>query len=99
MCNTVGDAVQAARDAATWAGVTPIIYHSRFRYRDRVNRQHAVLAEFAYHTDDDKKGQRVKPGRSLVIATQVCEMSLDIGADLMVTPNVHCRRSCNGSAG
>jgi CRISPR-associated endonuclease/helicase Cas3 len=85
VCNTVGDAVQTAHDAATWAGVTPLIYHSRFRYRDRVNRQHAVLAEFEYHTEEDKKGQRVKPGPSLVIATQVCEMSLDISADLMVT--------------
>jgi CRISPR-associated endonuclease/helicase Cas3 len=44
-----------------------------------------VLEEFAYHKDDAHKGQRVKPGPSLVIATQVCEMSLDISADLMVT--------------
>jgi CRISPR-associated endonuclease/helicase Cas3 len=50
-----------------------------------VERQREVIAEFAYHSEGEKKGERVKPGAILVIATQVCEMSLDISADLMVT--------------
>src|SRR5262249_30797822 len=62
-----------------------IVYHSRFRYRDRVKRQEQVVAEFAYHNEGPNKGKRVKPGGCLVITTQVCEMSLDISADLMVT--------------
>jgi CRISPR-associated endonuclease/helicase Cas3 len=88
VCNTVGDAIKTASEARQWAGVAPeriIVYHSRFRYRDRVNRQKEVIAEFAYHTAGEQNGQRVKPEASLIIATQVCEMSLDISADLMVT--------------
>lgn len=49
------------------------VYHSRFRYRDRVDRQAEVIARFR--------------GRAgfVVVATQVCEMSLDLSADLLVT--------------
>jgi len=88
VCNTVGDCVRVASDARQWPGMTPekiLVYHSRFRYRDRVERQKQVIAQFAYHTEGDQKGQRVVPGPCLVVATQVCEMSLDLSADLMVT--------------
>jgi CRISPR-associated endonuclease/helicase Cas3 len=85
VCNTVSDAIRTAQDAREWAGVEPIIYHSRFRYRNRVKRQQDVVGEFKYHTEGELKGQRKKSGASLVIATQVCEMSLDISADLLVT--------------
>ncbi len=91
VCNTVGHAIERAREAVQHTSVVPIVYHSRFRYRDRAGdktrrgRQREVVDEFAYHTDDPLKGQRVKPCASLVIATQVCEMSLDISADLLVT--------------
>ena len=73
VCNTVGDAIRIAKDAEKHTKVKPIVYHSRFRYRDRVDRQTDLLAEFR------------KPGSLLAITTQVCEMSLDISADLMVT--------------
>jgi CRISPR-associated endonuclease/helicase Cas3 len=73
VCNTVADAIKLAREAGEWAGVEPLIFHSRFRYRDRVNRQKQLIARF-------KAGASV-----LAITTQVCEMSLDISADLMVT--------------
>lgn len=49
------------------------LYHSRFKYEDRVERQQEVLDAF----DNDEA--------ALVVATQVCEMSLDISADLLVT--------------
>ena len=90
VCNTVGDAIRIAGEAKK-QNATPIVYHSRFRYRDRAGdatrkgRQREVLEEFEYHSDGPLKGQRVRPGPSLIIATQVCEMSLDISADLMVT--------------
>jgi CRISPR-associated endonuclease/helicase Cas3 len=87
VCNTVSDAVQVAREACKWSGLASdsiIIYHARFRYKDRVERQKQVLDEFAYYTEGETKGQRRKPGACLVITTQVCEMSLDISADLMV---------------
>lgn len=49
-------------------------YHSRFRLDDRVNRHREVIA--ALHPNQP---------RALVITTQVCEMSLDIDADLLIT--------------
>jgi len=55
------------------AGNRAWLYHSRFRYNDRVDRQKEVLD--AFEADE--------PG--FVCATQVCEMSLDISADLLVT--------------
>ena len=73
VCNTVADAINTAQDARAWAGVEPIVYHSRFRYRDRVKRQTDLIRAFK------------SDGAVLAITTQVCEMSLDISADLMVT--------------
>ena len=75
VCNTVRDAVETYRQAkARQPGVKPILYHSRFRYRDRVEIQQRVLDAF-----QDKEAP------CLAITTQVCEMSLDISAQLMVT--------------
>jgi CRISPR-associated endonuclease/helicase Cas3 len=74
VCNTVLNAVQI-HDQALERGieVTPFLYHSRFRYRDRVERQASVIDVFK------------KKGPGLVISTQVCEMSFDISANLLVT--------------
>jgi CRISPR-associated endonuclease/helicase Cas3 len=91
VCNTVGDAIRLARQAKEYTDTEPLIYHSRFRYRDRAGyknqpgRQKQVIDEFAYHKPPSDPKQRVKPGPSLVITTQVCEMSLDISADMLVT--------------
>jgi CRISPR-associated endonuclease/helicase Cas3 len=72
VCNTVGDAVRIFHGAPE--GIASLIYHSRFRYCDRVQRQRDVLDAFS-----PRKGPR------LVVATQVCEMSLNIDADLLVS--------------
>jgi CRISPR-associated endonuclease/helicase Cas3 len=74
VCNTVPNAVRIY-DESLERGikVTSFPYHSRFRYRDRVERQASVINLF----------KRKGPG--LVTTTQVCEMSLDISADLLVT--------------
>ena len=55
--------------------VEPLCYHSRFRYEDRASKHEAVINAF-----DEKN---FSP--TLVIATQVCEVSLDISSDLLVT--------------
>jgi CRISPR-associated endonuclease/helicase Cas3 len=74
ICNTVADAVAIYDQALTMtSSVQPLLYHSRFRYRDRVDIQETVLRQFRH------------PGPTLVISTQVCEMSLDIDADMLVT--------------
>ena len=75
VCNTVGDAIEVYRQAKDKVSeIAPILYHSRFRYKDRVDIQEKVIAAF-----------KEKDRPCLAVTTQVCEMSLDISAQLMVT--------------
>ena len=75
VCNTVGDAVEVYRQAKEKSPkVAPLLYHSRFRYKDRVSIQDRVIAAF-----------KEKDTPCLAVTTQVCEMSLNISAQLMVT--------------
>jgi CRISPR-associated endonuclease/helicase Cas3 len=76
VCNTVGDALDAYHEALS-RGIAPElikVYHSRFLYAHRVERQDQVIKAFKPNADP-----------CLAITTQVCEMSLDISADLLVT--------------
>jgi CRISPR-associated endonuclease/helicase Cas3 len=70
VCNTVKRVMDAAARADELA---PIIYHSRFKYEDRVCRHSDVINRFQ------------NPGPVLAICSQVAEMSLDLSADLLVT--------------
>jgi CRISPR-associated endonuclease/helicase Cas3 len=63
-----------AAELRTPEGVPVYCYHSRFCLTDRVDRHHAVM-----------KALKDKPGPALGVTTQVCEMSLDIDVDLLVT--------------
>ena len=71
VANTVNRALGVA-DEASGRGLQPLVYHSRFRYEDRV-RQHGRIVD-AFRGDDPV----------LAVATQVAEMSLDLSADLLV---------------
>ena len=71
VCNTVNRVMDAADRAAKFA---PTIYHSRFKYEDRVEQHKRVIDAF-----------RKKDTRALAICSQVAEMSLDLSADLLVT--------------
>ena len=72
VANTVGRALSLADEAST-RGFQPLVYHSRFRYEDRVRQHGRIISAF-------------RQERSvLAIATQVAEMSLDLSADLLVT--------------
>ena len=82
--NTVGRAMAAARQLHCFC---PDVYHSRFRYRDRVTQHGRVIERF--------KGA----GRAVACCTQVAEMSLDLSATLLVTDLARCRPSFSGSAG
>ncbi|MBK5970722.1 MULTISPECIES: CRISPR-associated helicase Cas3' [Thiorhodovibrio] len=53
----------------------PICYHSRFRLEDRNARHRELIRRFA---DEDS-------GALLAITTQVCEMSLDLDADVLIS--------------
>lgn len=50
------------------------VYHSRFRYKDRSVRHRRVIDDFK----TDSKA-------TILVATQVAEMSLDLSADLLIT--------------
>jgi CRISPR-associated endonuclease/helicase Cas3 len=90
VCNTVKDAVEMHRRAhQTFRNANILLYHSRLRYGGkaecpgRVERQNQVIAGFAY--EDKKTKRRAFNEPTLAITTQVCEMSLDISADLLVS--------------
>jgi CRISPR-associated endonuclease/helicase Cas3 len=70
VCNTVNRAIRAAMKASE---INPILYHSRFRYEDRVEQHRRVIEAFN------------ASGAALAICTQVAEMSLDLSATLLVT--------------
>ncbi len=72
VCNTVARSIAAA-DEAIGAGVRPLVYHSRFRYEDRVARHKAVIAAFRASS------------AGLAVCTQVAECSLDLSATLLVS--------------
>ena len=72
VANTVGRALGIAEKAST-RGFRPLVYHSRFRYEDRVRQHDRIITAFR------------EENPVLVIATQVAEMSLDLSADLLVT--------------
>ena len=75
VCNTVADAVRIFDEAKKLGDdVRRILFHSRFCYRHRVDRQKEILSAFNKHKS-----------ACLAVTTQVCEMSLDISASLLVT--------------
>lgn len=80
--NSVRSCIQLYRLAGTKIAenlsgvpVNRLIYHSRYRYKDRLQKHKAVIEAF--------KPERDEP--VLAITTQVCEMSLDLSADLLVS--------------
>ncbi len=72
VCNTVARAMDVATALAEW---NPLLYHSRFRYEDRVSRHTEVVNAF-------ERGREVP---ALAVCTQVAEMSLDLSATMLVT--------------
>lgn len=73
VCNQVNTAISVYEQAKS-LGLNALLYHSRFRYGDRVKHHRAVVDGF-------------KPDAPpvLAVATQVAEMSLDLSATLLVT--------------
>jgi CRISPR-associated endonuclease/helicase Cas3 len=74
VCNQVNTAIEVYEKAKT-RGLDALLYHSRYRYRDRINRHRAVVDAF--------KPDQKKP--VIAICTQVAEMSLDLSATLLVS--------------
>lgn len=76
VCNLVVDAQELAGKLAKLTDIPVDLFHSRFRFRDRMEREENVLKMYG------KKSQR--QGRILV-ATQVIEQSLDLDFDWLVS--------------
>jgi CRISPR-associated endonuclease/helicase Cas3 len=72
VCNQVKTAIDIYREAKR-RQLPALLYHSRYRYKDRVEHHRAVVDQF--------KGDRP----ILAITTQVAEMSLDLSATLLVS--------------
>lgn len=78
VANTVARCQKNAIGFRAWCterGVPLRCYHSRFRLMDRRDRHEEVIALFREKTATG----------ALVVTTQVCQMSLDLDADLVVT--------------
>jgi CRISPR-associated endonuclease/helicase Cas3 len=74
VCNQVSTAV-GIYEQAQQRSLNSLLYHSRFRYKDRKVRHRETVDAF--------KPERREP--VLAIATQVAEMSLDLSATLLVS--------------
>lgn len=72
VCNQVNTAIAAYQEAQQH-GLKPLLYHSRYKYGDRVRHHREVVDRF--QSND----------AVMAIATQVAEMSLDLSATLLVT--------------
>src|SRR5207244_559794 len=59
------------KDIKPWIG----IYHSRFRYKDRVRVHREVIDEFK---------RKDRTNGAVLVASQVAEMSLNLSTDLLV---------------
>lgn len=72
VCNQVNTAITVYQQAQKY-GLKPLLYHSRYKYGDRVNHHRELVDRFK------------APGAVMAIATQVAEMSLDLSATLLVS--------------
>ncbi len=72
VCNQVNTAIDIYQQARA-KGLNAVLYHSRYRYQDRVKHHRDVVDGF-------KQDEPI-----LAIATQVAEMSLDLSATLLVS--------------
>ncbi len=76
VANTVGRAIETA-DALASRGANVLRYHSRYRYLDRLRHHQSVLHALGPGA--------VKSAGVIAVTTQVCEVSLDVSADLLVS--------------
>ncbi len=76
VCNLVDDAQKYAHRISGMTSVPVDIFHSRYRYCDRMNKEKAVLGNYGKNSPNQ--------GRILV-GTQVIEQSLDIDFDWIVS--------------
>jgi len=80
ICNTVARAQEVyVALAERFSAEELLLFHARYPFDDRMQRETAVLSNFG------KDGDDARPYRMVCVATQVIEQSLDIDFDLLVT--------------
>ncbi len=77
ICNLVADAQRLAQRLADRTDRGVLLFHSRYRFKDRQKIQQAVMARWG------KDGNH--PHGGILVATQVIEQSLDLDFDWMIT--------------
>lgn len=91
ICNTVNRAQQTFQELKSYFAEEELdLFHARFLFKDRNQREKQALADFGKEGDkikfDDGEEREVRrPSRKVLVATQVIEQSLDLDFDLMVT--------------
>jgi CRISPR-associated endonuclease/helicase Cas3 len=76
--NTVDRCLAISKRLADELNVEVLTYHSRFRLCDRQKVHAETVKAFAFQKDGDSKP-------AIAVTTQVCEMSLDLDADVLIT--------------
>jgi len=76
--NTVNRCLAISQTLETRLKTQVLTYHSRFRLCDRAEIHKQTVAAFAMQTDQPAKA-------AIAVTTQVCEMSLDLDADVLIT--------------
>ncbi|ASC71155.1 Putative CRISPR-associated nuclease/helicase Cas3 [Halomicronema hongdechloris C2206] len=71
-CLAIAQKLEAVLDGGV------LTYHSRFRLRDRQKVHANTVKAFSFSEGD-------VPKRAIAVTTQVCEMSLDLDADVLIT--------------
>ena len=87
VCNTVDRAqkiYEAVRDAAIVPPDDCLLLHARLPYLWRQEREATLLRRFG-KPDKGTKRTAGRPGKGIVVATQVIEQSLDLDFDLMLS--------------
>nr|MDT0661573.1 CRISPR-associated helicase Cas3' [Micromonospora sp. DSM 115978] len=79
--NTVGRAQQTYQELRKAFGEDVLLLHARLTAGERADRTQRALRMLG--TPDDEDVQR--PGRLVIVATQVAEQSFDVDADILVT--------------
>lgn len=91
ICNTVNRAQQTYQELQSYFAAEELdLFHARFLFKDRNQREKQALADFGkagekIKFDDGEERTVERPWRKVLVATQVIEQSLDLDFDLMVT--------------
>ncbi len=83
--NTVDRCQTIARKLAAEFSIDSLTYHSRYRLQDRQIIHNATVDAFAYQKERKAAIARSAAPKAIAITTQVCEMSLDLDADVLIT--------------